>query len=288
LKKILFEFVKYQGCGNDFILKDERHGTAIPDEKKLKLVKKLCDRHFGIGADGILFVESSTRAYAKMRLFDNEYREAFMCGNGIRCVADYLYNELKRDRLLIDTNDGLKEIIRVGEGQYEVKMGRLRYVMKDVKSVFSGDFPDNEQLLDKEMTFPKLGKIRVSIVNSGDPHAVIFVKDVEKEDINRYGKSITENLELFPYGINTDLWQVVDGETIKVRTYESGVYYETLACGTGATACAGVAYLTNRVKTDKIKVIARGGEMTIEIGKDSLFLTGPASPVFKGEMHLEI
>ncbi len=286
--RIKLKFTKYQACGNDFILKDERDGITIPDEKKPKLVKKLCDRHFGIGADGILFVEPSNRADAKMRLFDREDREALMCGNGIRCVADYLYNELKKDRLLIDTNDGVKEITRVDENLYKVNMGRLRYLMKEVKKLFKGSFPDNEKLLDKEITFPNLGKTRVSIVNSGDPHAVVFVKDIEKEDMDKYGKGITENFELFPYGVNTDLCQIIDDETIKVRTYEAGVCYETMACGTGATACAGVAYLTNRVKTNKINVIARGGEMTIEIGKNSLFMIGPAHRVFKGEMYAKI
>lgn len=288
MKKIKLEFIKYQACGNDFILKDERDGITIPDGKKPKLVKKLCDRNFGIGADGILFVEPSNRADAKMRLFDREDREALMCGNGIRCVADYLYNELKKDRLLIDTNDGVKEITRVDENLYKVNMGRLRYLMKEVKKLFRGNFPDNEKLLDKEISFPRLGKVRASIVSTGEPHTVIFIEDVEKEDVNKYGKNITKNFKLFPYGVNTDLCQIIDDETIKVRTYEAGVCYETMACGTGATACAAVAYLTGRVKKNKVKVIAHGGEMIIEVEKDAVLMTGPAYPVFNGEVYAEV
>ncbi|MHA1631552.1 MAG: diaminopimelate epimerase, partial [Candidatus Freyarchaeota archaeon] len=173
MKKVKFEFVKYQACGNDFILKDERAGISIPDEKRPEAVKKLCDRHFGIGADGVLFVEKSEKADGRMRLFDREYREALMCGNGIRCVADYLYNDLKKDKLLIDTNDGVKEINRVGENLYQVNMGKLRYIMKDVKKIFKGEFPDEESLLEKEMIFPRIGKVKVSIVSTGEPHAVI-------------------------------------------------------------------------------------------------------------------
>lgn len=286
--KIKFKFTKYQACGNDFILKDERSGVSVPDEKKPEVVRRLCDRHFGVGADGVLFVEKSDKADGRMRLFDREHREALMCGNGIRCVADYLYNELKKDRLLIDTNDGLKEIFRVGENLYKVNMGRLRCLMKDVKKLFKGNFPDNEELLDKEMTFPGLGKVEVSIVSTGEPHAVIFVEDLEQADINKYGKSITENFKLFPYGVNTDLCQVVDDETIKLRTYEAGVYYETMACGTGATACAAVAYLTGRIRKNKVKAIARGGEMTIEVGKDAVLMTGSAYSVFKGEIYVTL
>jgi len=288
LMKVKFDFIKYQACGNDFILKDERAGISVPDEKRPEIAKKLCDRHFGVGADGVLFVEKSEKADGRMRLFDREYREALMCGNGIRCVADYLYNELKKDRLFIDTKDGLKEILRVGENLYRVNMGRFRYLMKDVKKIFKGNFPEDEELLDKEMAFPGLGKVRASIVSTGEPHAVIFVEDIEKEDINKYGKSITGNFELFPYGVNTDLCQVIDDETIKVRTYEAGVYYETMACGTGATACAAVAYFTGRTKKNKVKVVTRGGEMTIEVGKDTLLMTGPAYPVFKGEMYVTL
>lgn len=288
MKKVEFKFVKYEACGNDFVLKDERHGIRVVEKEKPKLAKKLCNRHFGIGADGVIFAGFSEKADARMQLFDPEDREAFMCGNGIRCVADYLYNELKNDKLLIDTRDGLKKITRVGANLYRVNMGRLRFLMEDMKSFFKGDFSDDEKLLDKELVFPHLGKIRVSIVNSGEPHLVIFARDIETQDIIKYGKNITQNFELFPHGVSTDLCEVTDCGTIKVRTYEAGVYYETLACGTGATACAGVAYFTNRVKTRKIRTITNGGEMTIEIGEDSLFMTGAAHKVFDGKIYLEI
>ena len=125
-------------------------------------------------------------------------------------------------------------------------------------------------------------------MDSGELHVVIFVRDIETEDIIKYGKTITENFNLFPRGVCTDLCEIIDCDTIRVRTYEAGVYYETLACGTGATACAGAAYLTNRVTSRKIKAVANGGSMIIKIGEDSVSMTGPAHPVFEGEVNLKI
>jgi len=165
-------------------------------------------------------------------------------------------------------------------------MGRLRYTMNEMKKLVNYNFPDDEKLLDKEIKIPNLGIIKVSIVNSGDPHAVIFVDDIDKVDINKYGKTITENKELFPLGINVDMCEIINKNAIKVRTYEAGVYRETLACGTGSTACAAVFCLTEKTKEDKIKVIVRGGELIIEVKKNTMFMTGPAVPVYKGEIEI--
>ena len=126
LRKVKFRFTKYQACGNDFVLVDQRHGTNVFDKEKPIIAKKLCNRHFGIGADGVLFVKLSEKADAEMQLFDREDREAFMCGNGIRCIADYLYSKLTNDKMWIDTRDGLKEIARIGPNLYRVNMGKLR------------------------------------------------------------------------------------------------------------------------------------------------------------------
>jgi len=286
LKKVKFEFVKYQACGNDFILRDDRGGISIPEEKKPKIVRILCDRHFGVGADGVLFVEESKGAHGRMRLFCPDGQEAFMCGNGIRCVADYLYNDLKEDKLLIDTKDGVKKVLRIGENLYQVSMGKLRYTMKDLSKFFKGDFRNKEILLEKEMVFPDIGKLKISIVSTGEPHVVIFVKDLENEDISKYGNAIAKNFDMFPYGVNTNLCEVIDDKTVRVRTYESGAYYETMACGTGATACAAVAYFTGKVKNNKVEVITKGGRMVIEVSEDNLLMTGPAHLVFRGEIYL--
>lgn len=288
MNRVKFEFSKYQACGNDFILRDERNEMSIPDQKKPKIVRMLCDRHFGIGADGILFIEKSEIAHGKMRLFCPDGQEAFMCGNGIRCVADYLCNDLKKDKLLIDTNDGVKEVLRIDENLYQVSMGKLRYTMKDLSKFFKGTFRSDEILLEKAFIFPNIGRIEASIVSTGEPHVVIFVKDLENEDINKYGNAITKNVDMFPYSVNTDLCQVIDERTIKVRTYESGAYYETMACGTGATACAAVAYFTGKVKSNVVEVLTRGGKMTIKVSKDNLLMIGPAHLVFTGETYISL
>lgn len=278
------KFDKYQACGNDFIILDTSIDKASPERIK-NFAKLLCDRHFGIGADGLICLESSFSSDVRMRIFDAQGPEADMCGNGIRCVASCLWEKLNKSEVLIETNDGIKRIKKIGE-RYRVNMGKLRVKMKDLKKYFISTFPDDETLLDKHIFFPEIGETEVSIVNSGEPHCVIFVDDVESENIDRYGKNITENRELFPYGINVDLVEVIKSKALKIRTYERGVFHETLACGTGATASAGVAHL-GKIKNNLIEVTTHGGEIEIEVTENDLYMTGPAIRIFDGVIDLD-
>lgn len=280
-----FEFTKYQACGNDFILRDEIDYAAAPETMRGQLAKLLCQRNFYIGADGLIFIVPSKVTVARMRLFDRDGPEADMCGNGLRCAAAYLCKKLDRDQLLIETNDGVKEVERRND-HYRVDMGQLRYRSDELRDYFAYDLPAGEPLLDKVILFPELGEIQVSIVNTGEPHVVIFTDKLNQLPLERYGRNITHNRDLFPQCINVNLVQITD-EKINIRTYERGVSKETLACGTGATAAAAVARLTGRIdrQAKKVTVTSRGGEIIIETG-ESLYMTGPATAVYRGELEV--
>lgn len=281
------KFLKYQACGNDFVIIDTEFSKEIPFEKRGKLAKFLCDRHFGIGADDILYLDSSSNADIRLKIFEAQGPEADMCGNGIRCVTAYLCEKLNKNDLIIETNDGIKHIQKIGS-KYQVNMGKLRTKMRDMEKYFISKFPGDELLLNKTINFSEIGEINVSIVNSSEPHCVIFVDSVDKEDINKFGKNITENKKLFPYGINTNLVEVIGSDLLKIRTYERGVFYETLACGTGATASAAVASILGKIKGNHIEVEVKGGKIEIEITEDALYMTGPAMKVFEGVINIKI
>jgi len=285
--KMKVEFSKYQACGNDFIIIDTEFSKKIIPEKRGKLAKFLCDRHFGIGADDVLYLDPSSNADIRLKIFEAQGPEADMCGNGIRCVAAYLCEKINKNNLIIETNDGIKHIKKI-EDKYRVNMGKLRTKMRDMEKYFISKFPSDELLLDKTINFQEIGEIKASIVNSSEPHCVIFVEDVDKEDINKYGRNITENKKVFPFGINVNLVEVIGGKALKIRTYERGVFYETLACGTGATASAGVAHILKKVRGNQIEVITKGGKIEIEITKDSLYMVGPATKVFDGTINLKV
>jgi len=281
------KFFKYQACGNDFVIIDTEFSKKIAFKKRGELAKFFCDRHFGIGADDILYLEPSSNADIRLKIFEAQGPEADMCGNGIRCVAAYLCEKLNKSNLLVETNDGVKYIKKIG-AKYQVNMGKLRVKMRDMKKYSISMFPSDEILLDKTIDFPEIGEIKVSIVNSSEPHCVIFMEDVDKEDIKKFGKNISENKKLFPYGINVNLVEVIGRNRLKIRTYERGVFYETLACGTGATASAAVASILGKIKGNQIEVIVKGGKIEIEITENDLYMTGPAMKVFEGIINIKI
>ncbi|RLE54780.1 MAG: diaminopimelate epimerase [Candidatus Methanomethylicota archaeon] len=166
-------------------------------------------------------------------------------------------------------------------------MGRLLRKFCDLKDFINAKFEEEEDLIGKRLTFPLIGEVEISIVKAGEPHAVIFVEDIDKEDIEKYAKAIAMNKKLFPRGISFNLVQAISEDIIKVRTYERGVWGETLACGTGSTASAAVAYILGRVKNNRIRVKVKGGELTIVVGENTLYMIGPAQKVFVGRIELE-
>lgn len=285
--RLEFGFVKYQGCGNDFILRDELGLKATPDRVRSKLARLLTHRRFQVGADGVLFVESAKGYDGSMRLFEPAGNEADMCGNGIRCVAAYLTEKLKKEEVDILTRDGPKHVTKVGD-EYRVDMGPVRTRRSDLAAYLTDKGNPQDSMLD--FSVRALGRrFSGSIVNSGEPHIVIRVRSIDRLDVRAIGDSVNANKKRFPRGVNLDFVCVTGPHEVRIRTYERGVYDETYACGTGATASAAVALMLGWVRPGPVKVVTRGGRMTIEMRKDGrAFMTGPAVRVFEGVVSVDV
>jgi len=282
------EFVKYHGCGNDFIIVDELGGEVVPEAFKGAFSMKVCRRRFSVGADDVLFVAPSTcGAHGFMRVLEPDGTEAEMCGNGLRCVAAYLSEKLGLDKLLIETRAGLKFVEKVGDRWFKADMGVLKCRFGDLKRYVKLNFNDEDELISRRVNFPLIGDVEVSIVDTGVPHVVLFLDDVDKANINLYAEAISKNKKIFPEGICVNLVEVLNDHSIKVRTYESGVWDETYACGTGSTASAAVAHRLGLVKSGIVDVHVRGGMLKIVIG-DRLQMIGPAEKVFTGRIRVEV
>ncbi|MCD6093545.1 MAG: diaminopimelate epimerase [Candidatus Omnitrophica bacterium] len=219
-------FVKAVASGNDFIIIDATRYPLPATRLYKKLAKELCKRKFGIGADGLLLVEPSQKADFRMRIFNPDGSEAEMCGNGARCAALHATRKRTQEKKIkIETKAGIVE----AEIQTRYPQN-IKIKMPQPKN-FKLDIPlkiDNKS-------------ISVSFVNLGVPHAVVFVKNLEKVDVQNLGRKIREHQEFQPEGTNVNFVQVLTGETVRIRTYERGVEEETLSCGTGSVAAAIIA-----------------------------------------------
>jgi len=279
-------FVKMHGLGNDFILIDCLN-KSLGDSLFLSyLAKKLCDRNFGIGADGLLLILPSSKADLRMRIFNYDGSEAQMCGNGIRCFAKYAYENklVSKIKFTVETLAGIitpelifkdKEIsgIKVDMGTPKLKRREVPMEGKDAPTVV------NETLkINSEQTF------KVTCVSMGNPHCIVFVDDVQSIPLDEIGPKI-ENHPLFPEKTNVEFIQVLNKQEINFRVWERGVG-ETLACGTGACAAL-VASVLNK-KTDREATIhLPGGDLDIRWANDKhIYMTGPAELVFRGEMEI--
>lgn len=269
-------FTKLQGNGNDFILIDEMAGPVIPDEMKAQFAQSYCDRRFGIGADGVLFISPSQEADVRMRLFQPDASEAEMCGNGIRCLAKYAFDQdyAKTRSFTVETLAGVLTV-QAGydtEGDFTatIDMGVPVYDAAAIPAEGSGDFAK------------EIDGMTVHAVNTGVPHAVIFVPDVEAVDIGAVAPKIRHH-RLFPKGTNVNFVQVTGPSEITIRTFERGVEGETLSCGTGSTASALIAAKTGKVTGGLIHVETVGGPLDITVGERAV-MTGPADTVFTGEI----
>lgn len=242
------KFTKYQGLGNDFIIIDE----DISVEK----IKKLCDRHFGIGADGLI-INSFYKGLPYMKFFNADGSVAKMCGNGIRCYADYL-NKKNIDFSKIYTLAGIKEVTKVELG-YKVFMGSAV-----------------EEFLDKEYS-----QFELNSIYTGTSHCVI-ITDENIDTLTKVAPLIQKDKYLFSDSTNVNFVKVINDENIRVYTYERGVGI-TLACGTGAVASA---YLTNKKNytKSKVKVDLLGGSLYILIEEKGIYMIGEAKKVFEGEI----
>ena len=268
-------FTKMHGIGNDYIY---INAMKYHIKNKALFTKIVCDRHFGIGADGVIFIEKSNVCDLKMQIFNPDGSEAEMCGNGIRCVGKFAYEKdlIKKDSMTVETLAGRKILkLEIKNGyviSVTVNMGKPVLDLEKI-SLYSDC---NPFCIDIEGH-----KVELNCVSMGNPHAVVFVKNVDNLEIEKYGKRI-ENDSHFPNKTNVEFVEIVDKSTIKVRTYERGVG-ETLACGTGACASAIMAYKRNFTNPN-VDVILKGGVLNISfnVEEDNIYMTGPATSIYEG------
>ena len=282
-----FEFLKYEGCGNDFILKDELNGPRTPDRNRSRLAMKLSDRHFWVGGHGILFVESARGVDGSMRLFDPDGNEADMCGNGIRCVAAFLMSKLRKTNVDILTRDGVKHVDHVGN-DYRVGMGLVRDRRRDLAKYFTDVGEDSDSLLDIPL---EIGGVvhRASLLNSGEPHIVVVTKDIQSVNVTGAGEAVNRDRSRFPRGININFIEIVGPHEIKMRTYERGAYGECLACGTGAVASIAATLKLGLLEPGLKTVTMLGGALAIDVDSIGMaVMTGPARVVFEGRLSIEV
>ncbi len=277
----MLNFVKLEGLGNDFILIDGIKQDLISYDFA-KLAPQLCDRHFGIGADGLLLVFKSEKASYQMRIINSDGSEPEMCGNGIRCFARYIYEEYEHTSVLsIETLAGIMlPVLDPKNNLIEVDMGEPVLDAKKIPVALSG-----EKLIGQDIEAAG-AKFKFTPVSMGNPHAVIFVDDVKKVDLPKYGPAI-EKHTLFPKKTNVEFIDVVSRQEINFRVWERGAA-ETLACGTGA--CASVVAGVLNDKTDrKVLVHLPGGDLLIEWQEEDnhVSMAGPAFEVFRGTVKVK-
>ena len=256
----MLKFYKYQGAGNDFVIIDNRQGKVVLNQKQ---IEKLCDRRFGIGADGLMLLNSSDKYDFEMVYFNSDGNESTMCGNGGRCIVKFAQNlGLVSDKTVFIAIDGEHDATVLPNG--EVELG-----MKNVDSILT----ENHLFAD-----------------TGSPHVVVKLNDIDNINIIEEAHRIRYSDEYKSEGTNVNFIEV-QNDLIKIRTYERGVEDETLACGTGVTAAALIAFNQGWIVNENIKVQAKGGMLSVKFdfrnnGFESVYLTGPAEFVFEGEINV--
>lgn len=277
------KFSKMHGLGNDYIfIQNMNEGLQNP----AILARKICDRHFGIGSDGLVLIMSSDVADVKMRIFNPDGSEAEMCGNASRCVGKYVYDNgiINKQSITLETMAGIKTLeLKVADGQVaavKVDMGKPVLEPARIPVVSSKDRFFDEPVEINGRVF------KITCVSMGNPHAVTFTDyDISELPLHIYGPQLEKN-SLFPKRINVEFIQIVSRDRIKMRVWERGTG-ETLACGTGACASV-VAAVMNGLCDRRVTVMLPGGELLIEWDETSghVYKTGPAVKVFEGEIDL--
>jgi diaminopimelate epimerase len=272
-------FTKMQGCGNDYVYVDLFRERLTGDVAKLAVA--VADRHFGVGGDGLILICPSERADARMRMFNADGSEAEMCGNGLRCVAKYVYDHgiARKERLTIETGRGILTV------DLEVKGGKARRVRVDmgepileaakIPTTLPANPPTDAELVVEGEAFA------FTCVSMGNPHAVAFVDEITDRLVHQVGP-LVERHEAFPKRVNVEFVKVNNKTDAHMRVWERGSG-ETLACGTGACAVAVAGMLTGRFDR-QVTIHLLGGDLDIEWGPDNhVYKTGPAVEVFSGD-----
>ncbi len=277
-------FTKMHGAGNDYVYVNCFKETVKNIEDT---ARKISDRHFGVGSDGLVLILPSQIADFKMDMYNADGSQGKMCGNAIRCVAKYVYDNKMTDKnnIAIETLSGIKYIkVETENGKVSsatVNMGEPILRPRDIPTTFDVDIVVNKNITVEGVP------IDVTCVSMGNPHCITFVPDVNALKLESIGPGF-ENHKSFPDRINTEFVEIVDNNTIKMRVWERGSG-ETLACGTGACASVVASILCGHCKKDEdIKVILLGGELIIrwDSASNNVFMTGPATTVFTGEIDI--
>lgn len=274
------KFTKMQGIGNDYVYVNCLQETI---ENPSELAKKISDRHYGVGSDGLIMINPSDKADFEMEMYNADGSRGEMCGNGIRCVAKYVYDYGLTDKtsISVETLAGIKYLdLTVEDGKVvlvKVDMGKPMLRPEEVPVV-----SEKEEVIDEPITVDGQ-EYRMTCVSMGNPHAVVFIdQDVKEFPLETVGVRF-ENHERFPKRVNTEFVNVLDRHTAQMRVWERGSG-ETLACGTGACAVA-VACALNGLTEDEVTVKLLGGDLQIKWDreKNTVYMTGPAEVVFDGE-----
>ncbi len=285
IKKL--EFDKMHGCGNDYIIINDIQ-YEIPEEKKKNLAKKLCEHHFSIGADGLLFVCNSEKADIKMRIFNDDGLESSMCGNGIRCFSKFIYEHdiIKKNQIKIETLKGIMiadlniindkvHSVKINMGPPILECDKIPVIsVKDEKKCLNEPI----DILDKKFIF--------TAVSMGNPHAVIFINEqLNDDDLEKYG-SVIEPHKRFPRKVNVEFVKVISDTESILRVYERGVGI-TNSCGTGTCAAVVAGTLLGKFKENTpITVHNDGGDLIITYTGETVLMEGPVEKSFKGVIEV--
>ena len=279
------KFTKMQGLGNDYVYVNcmEKRIEHPPETARF-----VSDRHFGIGSDGMILICPSDKADFEMEMYNADGSRGEMCGNGIRCVAKYVYDYglTNKKRISVETLGGIKHLeLTVANGRVslvEVDMGTPKLLPEEIPIL---PVTQGQKQIVNEPILVGGKEYRMTGVSMGNPHIVVYVEDVKSLQIEKVGP-LFENHERFPNRINTEFARVTDRHTVEMRVWERGSG-ETLACGTGACAVAAASIL-NGMTEDQVTVKLIGGDLRIRWDKESghIFMTGPAAVVYDGEIDL--
>ena len=279
-----FKFTKMEGCGNDYVYING-FDVKIDEDKKPELVRRLSDRHFGIGSDGVIFINPSDIADFEMQMWNADGTRAEMCGNGIRSVAKYVYDKLMTENtdITIESFGKIKYITIYPDENNEAKLIKGDMGCPILKADEVPVISENEQVVDEEITVNGQ-KYKMTCVSMGNPHAVVYLDpdELKIEELGHY----FENHERFPKRTNTEFVKVLDRKNVRMRVWERGTG-ETLACGTGCCATA-VASILNGYTDDEVTVHVLGGDIIVRWDRESdhIFMTGPAKISFEGEIEI--
>ena len=278
------KFTKMQGIGNDYVYVNCFEETV---KDPAAVARYVSDRHFGIGSDGLILIKPSDIADCEMDMYNLDGSQGAMCGNGIRCVAKYVYDYgiVKKENISVSTKSGIKYLdLTVRDGKValvRVNMGSPVLTASQIPVVSSTEEMINAPLKVNGETY------YITAVSMGNPHAIVYMTDVDHLDIGEIGPYF-ENHMAFPDRVNTEFVEVLDDHTLKMRVWERGSG-ETLACGTGACAVAVASILNGHVDGEKpVTVKLLGGDLEIfwDRQENLVYMTGPAATVFDGEIDL--